>query len=53
MHQEVLALAFVEELPYREIAVVLDVPVGTVKSRMWPAKAALTARLNRREEGRT
>lgn len=53
IHREVLTLAFVDELAYREIADVLQVPVGTVKSRMWHAKAALRVRLLRPEEGRT
>lgn len=36
-----LVLAFVEDLPYPEISAVLDVPVGTVKSRVSRARAAL------------
>jgi len=40
-HREVLALAFAARLPHREIAEVLDVPVGTVKSRLHHARAAL------------
>jgi RNA polymerase sigma-70 factor (ECF subfamily) len=38
-----LVLAFVEDLPYPEISAVLDVPVGTVKSRVSRARAALVA----------
>jgi RNA polymerase sigma-70 factor (ECF subfamily) len=45
LHAEVLGLAFVEGLRYAEIATVLDVPVGTVKSRLSHAKAALAAQL--------
>jgi RNA polymerase sigma-70 factor, ECF subfamily len=42
-HREVLALAFAARLPHREIAEVLDVPVGTVKSRLHHARATFTA----------
>ncbi|HEU4396791.1 MAG TPA: RNA polymerase sigma factor, partial [Actinomycetota bacterium] len=40
-HREVLALAFAAQLPHREIAEILGVPVGTVKSRLHHARAAL------------
>ena len=36
-----LALAFAARLPHREVAEVLGVPVGTVKSRLHHARAAL------------
>ncbi len=49
-HRDVLALAFVDELSYAEIAQVLDVPVGTVKSRLNHAKQALKKLLSPREE---
>ncbi|WP_251735617.1 RNA polymerase sigma factor [Frankia sp. R82] len=39
--REVVMLALVEELPYRDIAAIVDVPVGTVKSRMSHARARL------------
>jgi RNA polymerase sigma-70 factor (ECF subfamily) len=40
-HREVLDLAFVHEMSYREIARVVGCPVGTVKSRMSYALRAL------------
>ena len=40
-HREILALTFAARLPHREIAGVLGVPVGTVKSRLHHARAAL------------
>ena len=40
-----LVLADVEDLPYEEIARVLDVPLGTVKSRVHRGRVALAAAL--------
>lgn len=40
-HREAIALRYVEEMSYREIADVVDVPVGTVRSRLHYAKRAL------------
>ena len=39
-HQAVLALAFGEGLSYKEIADALDIPMGTVASRISAAKAS-------------
>ena len=40
-HREVVILAFVSGLPHAEIAEVLGIPVGTVKSRLHHARSAL------------
>ena len=40
-HQEVLRLAFFEELPYEEIALLLEIPDNTVKTRVFYAKQQL------------
>ena len=45
IHREVLDLAFGAELSQAEIAEVLDIPVGTVKSRLFHARAALARAL--------
>ncbi len=36
-HREVVVLGMLQELPYAEVAEVLGVPIGTVKSRMYHA----------------
>lgn len=43
--REVLVLAALEEMPYAEVAEVLGIPEGTVKSRMWAAVRELRKRL--------
>ena len=50
LHREVLVLTFVQELSYQETASILEVPVGTVKSRLSNARRALRALLDGREE---
>lgn len=47
-HREVLALAFAARVPHREIAEILGVPVGTVKSRLHHARLALAHALAER-----
>lgn len=46
-HREILLLWGVEGLKYREIADILEVPLGTVMSRLHRARAEVTARLLR------
>jgi RNA polymerase sigma-70 factor (ECF subfamily) len=40
-HREVLTLSFLEDLTVEQVAAVLGVPAGTVKSRLHYAKLAL------------
>lgn len=44
-HRLVFELGVVQELPYQEISSILEVPVGTVKSRMYHAVRKLQAAL--------
>jgi len=44
-HRTVVVLHYLADLPVEEVAAVLDVPVGTVKSRLARARAALAERL--------
>jgi RNA polymerase sigma-70 factor (ECF subfamily) len=50
-HREVLVLREIEDLDYRAIATVTNVPIGTVMSRLARARAALKARWLREVEG--
>ncbi|MGH3450074.1 MAG: RNA polymerase sigma factor [Haloechinothrix sp.] len=51
IHREVLVLVFVHGFSHRELAEVLGIPIGTVKSRLSNAKRALRALLHNREGG--
>lgn len=50
VHREVLTLTFVHHLSYEEITDVLEIPTGTVKSRLSNARRALRTELARLEE---
>ena len=50
--REVIVLREIEELSYKEIAAVLDVPVGTVMSRLARARQRLLVALNPAQEVR-
>jgi RNA polymerase sigma-70 factor (ECF subfamily) len=49
-HREVLGLVFGADLTLAEAAVVLGIPLGTVKSRLTAARAALVRLLNEKGE---
>jgi RNA polymerase sigma factor (sigma-70 family) len=53
--REILVLREIEDLPYKQIAAVLDLPIGTVMSRLARARerlaAVLRVRLGRRDHG--
>jgi len=49
--REVLVLREIEEMDYREIATVTNVPIGTVMSRLARARAALKTRWMKQIEG--
>lgn len=48
-HRQVLALRFYADLPVKDIALALDVPEGTIKSRLHAAVSALRERLRESE----
>jgi RNA polymerase sigma-70 factor (ECF subfamily) len=51
-HREVLGLAFGSGLSLPEVASVLDIPVGTVKSRLTAARTALNGILDKEGQNR-
>ncbi|MEN6576095.1 MAG: RNA polymerase sigma factor [Phycisphaerales bacterium] len=51
VHREVLTLFFLQDLSLEEIAAVLEIPAGTVKSRLHHAKRALKAVLEQEGSG--
>ena len=51
-HREILYLAFYEELPYEDIALLLAIPVNTVKTRVFYAKQQLKQHLSSLQSGK-
>ena len=51
-YREVLVLREIEELSYREIAVVLSIPIGTVMSRLARARSLLIQRIGMAGKGK-
>ena len=52
-HQEILRLAFYEELPYADISALLSIPDSTVKTRVFYAKQQLRGHLEKMGVGGT
>jgi RNA polymerase sigma factor (sigma-70 family) len=48
VEREVLVLFYLRELPLDQVAAVLDIPIGTVKSRLFRARRMLRERLEQR-----
>ena len=46
-HRSIIILRDIEDLPYEEIAEILDLPRGTVKSRLHRARVQLARSLSR------
>jgi len=42
-HREIIALYYIQDIPVKEIALILDISEGTVKSRLYRARAKLSA----------
>ena len=49
-HREILTLFFLQDLSVEEIADVVGIPFGTVKSRLYYAKRALRTVLEKEEQ---
>ncbi len=44
-HREILTMVCIKDMPYQEVADALDIPVGTVRSRLSRARESLSAAL--------
>ncbi|MGB0952961.1 MAG: RNA polymerase sigma factor [Planctomycetota bacterium] len=49
--QELLELAVLQQLPYKEVGLMLDIPVGTVKSRVYYSLRRLRERVQELDPG--
>lgn len=47
-HQEILTMVCINDMPYQEVADALDIPVGTVRSRLSRARESLNGLLETR-----
>ena len=50
-HREIIQLSHFQECSYREIAEILDIPIGTVMSRLYNARKKLKSLLEETEDG--
>jgi len=50
-YREIIVMYFLHQVPYRDIADELDLPLGTVKTQLYRAKAMLRDRMNEWSEG--
>jgi RNA polymerase sigma-70 factor (ECF subfamily) len=46
-YKEVILMRYIQGLKYDEIAAVLDLPVGTIKNRLYKAKALLKSEIKK------
>lgn len=51
-HREILTMVCVQDMPYQDVADALDIPVGTVRSRLSRARESLHAVLDHTEDSR-
>lgn len=52
-HREIVTLREIDDLSYREIAVITNLPIGTVMSRLARARSALRSQWSKIEPGET
>ena len=52
-HKEILVLVCVKEIPYQDVADMLNIPVGTVRSRLSRARECLQVAMNKTTDRRS